>query len=90
MIIAMILYKLDAKIIDIVTAFLHGDLEEEIYMNCPEGIEHKEDEAVLLQQTIYGLVQSAHQFWKKLVKVLKSIGFEETDIDPCLLIKRKI
>ena len=88
LLVAMIIWKLDAKIIDIVTTFLHGDLEEEIYMDCPDGLDHEQDKALLLLQTIYGLVQSARQFWKKLVKVLLEIGFEETGIDPCLLIKK--
>ena len=88
MIATMMLMGLKAKIVDIETAFLHGNLEEEIYMDAPEGIGATEDEVVKLEQTIYGLVQSARQFWKKLRDVLKSIGFEGGDIDPCLLFKR--
>ena len=41
------------------TAFLHGDLKEQIYMDCPEGMEHKEDECLLLIKSIYGLVQAS-------------------------------
>ena len=80
--------KLKGKICDIETAFLHGDLEEEIYMEAPEGIGAKDDEVVKLEQTIYGLVQSARQFWKKLRNVLKTLGFGGGDIDPCLLYKK--
>ena len=60
----MMMMGLKAKIVDIKTAFLHGDLEEDIYMDAPEGIGATEDEVVKLKQTIYGLVQSAQQFWK--------------------------
>ena len=88
MIATMMMMGMKAKIVDIETAFLHGNLEEEIYMDAPEGIGASEDEVVKLEQTIYGLVQSARQFWKKLRDVLKSIGFEGGDIDPCLLFKR--
>ena len=35
LIISMLVWKLDAKIIDVSTEFLYGDLEEEIYMKCP-------------------------------------------------------
>ena len=35
--------------IDVETAFLNGDLEEEIYMDCPKRLDHEEDEVVLLQ-----------------------------------------
>ena len=62
MIAMMMSMGMKAKIVDIETAFLHGDLEEEIYMDAPEGIGATEDEVVKLEQTIYGLVQSARQF----------------------------
>ena len=80
--------KLKGKICDIETAFLHGDLEEEIYMEAPKGISADDDEVVKLEQTIYGLVQSARQFWKKLRDVLKTLRFGGGDIDPCLLYKK--
>jgi hypothetical protein len=63
-IIFMIVFGLDALIFDVMTAFLNGDLEEEIYMDCPEGLEQEDDECLLLLKTIYGLVQSSRQvFW---------------------------
>ncbi len=88
MLVCEIVYGLSAKIVDIETAFLHGDLEEEIYMECPEGLEHDDDECVLLQKTIYGLVQAARQFYKKILTVLKEIGFVQSLADPCLMVKR--
>ena len=40
-----------AKIANIKTAFLHGDLEEEIYMECPQGMTHaKKDDCVILNK----------------------------------------
>ena len=88
LIICIILMKLQAKIVDVETAFLHGDIDVEIYMNCPEGLEHTPDECVILNHTIYGLVQSARQFFKKLVKCLTDLGFVKGDVDPCLLTKK--
>ena len=76
-------------LVDVETAFLHGDLEEEIFMECPEGMKAGRDECLRLNKTIYGLVQSARQFFKKLTEVLKKIGFEGGDADPCLLTRRK-
>jgi hypothetical protein len=45
---------------DIKTAFLHGDLEEEIYMEQPEGGKEKGREkfVVRLNKTLYGLMQA--------------------------------
>ena len=56
----MLVRKLEAKIIDISTAFLYGDLEEEIYMKCEEV--HGEGEVLHLLHAIYGLMQAARSF----------------------------
>jgi hypothetical protein len=76
------------KIIDFKTALLHGDLKQEIYMDCPEGLESTPDDCALLQKTIYGLVQSTRQFFKKLIQVLKNIGFKGGSTNPCLMTKQ--
>ena len=66
---------------DIDNAFLNGDLEHEIYMKTPEGYDEvigedvdKED-CLILQKAIYGLVQVARQFWKKIVDKIQEGGF---------------
>jgi Reverse transcriptase (RNA-dependent DNA polymerase) len=85
MIVLQMIWKLSAKIIDVETAFLHGELDEEIYMDCPSGFDHKPGECLLLKKDLYGLVQSARQFFKKLVEVFKTIGFQQSKAEPCLL-----
>ena len=86
LLIVMLLKKYDGKIINIEVAFLHGKLEEEIYMDCPLGLEvAKEDECVRLLHTIYGLVQSSRLLWKKLVNVLKNMIFKGGYPNPCLM-----
>ena len=65
-----------AKLVDVSTAFLHGDLKDtEIYMDCPPGMKHKEDECLRLNKSIYGLVQSARAYWEKTCEVFEAIGF---------------
>ena len=87
----MFLKNYDGKRIDFEFAFLHGDLEEEIYMDCPQGLENtKEEEYVKLLHTIYGLFQSALQFWKKLVNGLKNMGFKGGYPDPYLMWRKMI
>ena len=86
LLILQIVYGLDAMLIDIETAFLNGDLVVEIYMNLPEGWEggNNATECIRLEKGMYGLVQSAHQWWRMLVNILKKIGFTGGIIDPCL------
>jgi hypothetical protein len=87
MLIAKLIWNLEASIVDVETAFLHGELQEEIYMNIPEGMSYDSKHWLLLTKTIYGLVQSAREFYKKLMATLKSIGFKGNKSDPCLLSK---
>jgi hypothetical protein len=82
-----IIKRLASEQIDVETAFLHGDLEELIYMLCPKGLECADDECLLLEKAIYGLVQAARQWYKKFVRMLRTIGFTPSLADPCLLSK---
>jgi Reverse transcriptase (RNA-dependent DNA polymerase) len=68
--------------------FLHGNLQEESYMNTPEGMNTKKNVCLKLKWNIYGLVQSAREFYKRLIGVPKGVGFVENKSDPCLLCKR--
>ena len=88
LLIMMISKGYDARIVDVETAFLHGDLDEEIYMNCPPGLSSKEDECLFLLKTIYGLVQAARQYYKKFTKALIEKGYEGGLVDPCLMMKK--
>jgi Reverse transcriptase (RNA-dependent DNA polymerase) len=59
-------------VMDVQGAFLHGEFEdgETIYMKVPQGFDRYYDakEYVLkLLKTLYGLIQAALAFWKKLV-----------------------
>jgi Reverse transcriptase (RNA-dependent DNA polymerase) len=56
MLISKLIWNLIACIIDLETAFLHGDLQEEIYMTIPEGMNSNPDDCLLLTKTIYGLI----------------------------------
>jgi hypothetical protein len=84
MLIAKLVWNMTCTVIDIETAFLHGDLDEEIYMEVPKGLEIKHNKKLMLKNTIYGLVQSARKFYEKLINVLKVIGFYGSKSDPCL------
>jgi hypothetical protein len=84
----MIAYALDVE-----TAFLHGKLEEEIFMNVPEGYSEDPDfiktKAMRLKKAIHGLVQAARQWWKKFNSEILKLGFKGNNIDPCLYFKKE-
>jgi hypothetical protein len=84
MLIAKLVWDITCAVVDIETAFLHGDLDEEIYMEVPKGLEIKDNKKLILRKTIYGLVQIARKFYEKLISVIKVIGFHESKSDPCL------
>ena len=70
--------------------FLHGNgtLSVEIYMNAPNGLHIEGNKCLCLRRTIHGLVQSAREFYKKLLCEHKDLGFLENKADCCLLSKR--
>ena len=83
---------------DIETAFLYGDLEEDLWMVLPDGYDmyyHEKHgkyldgtrQCLKLKKSLYGLVQAARQWWKKFKDVMKDIGYLLSDIDPCIFIK---
>ena len=59
LLITKLVWGLDAIIINMETAFLYGELKEEIYMELPKGMTGWTDECLLLLKSIYGLVQVA-------------------------------
>jgi Reverse transcriptase (RNA-dependent DNA polymerase) len=69
------------------TAFLHGDLDEVIYMDCPKGLEHEESECLILEKSLYGLVQASNRYKKKFTEELNGLGFNARPSDPCLFMR---
>src|SRR6266481_391516 len=69
---------------DVKTAYLHGDLDEEIYIQQPEGFEDGTRRVWRLIKSLYGLKQAGLCWFKKLRGELLKFGFEQTYVDPCL------
>ena len=69
--------------VDVKTAFLYGKLDEEIYMQQPEGFKLKgqETKVLCLLRAIYGLKQAALAWWKELESSMKRLGFQHTASD---------
>ena len=73
----------DIKSLDIKTAYLYGELDEEIYMEQPKGYIKKgqEEKVCRLLKSLYRLKQSALQWNKELHKSLLTLGFTCTRSD---------
>ena len=76
------------KEIDIKAAFLEADMDKNIYIEWPDGVQdynykNKKDitkYCILLEKAMYGTVQAALQWFKKLVKSLKIVGLEQSKV----------
>ena len=83
----------NVKQMDVSTAFLHAEVEEDLYMKQPEGFEIQgEDGSTLvckLKKSLYGLKQAGRNWNKTLDLYLKKYGFIASKVDPCLYILRK-
>ncbi|KAL2238396.1 UNVERIFIED_CONTAM: Retrovirus-related Pol polyprotein from transposon TNT 1-94 [Sesamum indicum] len=82
-------YNWNLKQMDVKTAFLHGDLDEHIYMNQPVGFidKIKSDYVCLLNKSLYGLKQSPRQWNKKFDSFMLSLDFKKSHYDHCLYFK---
>lgn len=85
------------EVIDVEAAFLEADMDENIYIEWPDGVrehnyENEEDigkYCIQLKKAMYGTVQAALQWFKKLVKSLKIVGLEQSKVDPCIFYVKK-
>ena len=82
-------YDLELEQLDVKTAFLHGELEEEIYMQQPEGFvpKGKEELVCKLKKSLYGLKQAPRQWYKKFDSFMSSHQFIRCDFDHCVYFK---
>ncbi|KAK4286227.1 hypothetical protein QN277_002813 [Acacia crassicarpa] len=74
---------------DVKTAFLNGELEEEIYLEQPEGfvVSGQERKVCRLIKSLYGLKQAPKQWHAKFDEVILSNGFSINKCDKCVYIR---
>ncbi|KAG8480232.1 hypothetical protein CXB51_024818 [Gossypium anomalum] len=84
------MHDLELEQLDVKTAFLHGELEEDIYMQQPEGfiVSEKEDYICLLRKSLYGLKQSPRQWYKRFDSFMTSHDFKRSSLDSCVYFKK--
>ena len=81
---------LEVEQLDVKTTFLHGDLEEEIYMQQPEGFVEKGKEHLVcrLKKSLYGLKQAPRQWYQKFNSFMTDQGYHKTKADHCVFVKK--
>ncbi|CAH9113366.1 unnamed protein product [Cuscuta europaea] len=81
---------LEVEQMDVKTAFLHGDLDKEIYMEQHEGFQVKGKEGYVcrLQKSLYGLKQAPRQWYKKFESVMGEQHYRKTTSDHCVFFQR--
>jgi hypothetical protein len=79
------LHQLDVK-----NAFLHGDLQEEIYMHISSSFETNQTKTKLLRlyRSLYGLNQSPRAWFDRFRKYVLHVGYNQSNADHTLFYKR--
>jgi len=82
-------WDLHLEQMDVKIAFLHGDLEEQIYMQQPEGFSQPGHEHLVcrLKKSLYGLKQSPRQWYKRFDSYMIQIGYKSCEYDCCVYVK---
>lgn len=77
---------LEIEQFDVKTAFLYGELFEEIYMEVPEGVQADSSKVCKLNKSLYGLKQSSRCWNKKFTSFLVTYGFKPCHADSCVFV----
>ncbi|GKA00227.1 putative ribonuclease H-like domain-containing protein [Tanacetum coccineum] len=82
----MVVYQMDVK-----TAFLNGNLREEVYVSQPDGFvdPDKPNYVYKLKKALYGLKQAPRAWYDMLSSFLISNDFSKGSVDPTLFIRRE-
>lgn len=80
---------LEIEQLDVKAAFLHGYLDEEIYMEHQEGfiVTGREDFVCKMNKSIYGFKQVSRQWYKKFDFFMTDREYAMTDSDHCVYVK---
>ena len=74
---------------DVKTAFLNGVIEEELYIEQPQGfeVEDRQTHVCKLKKALYGLKQAPRAWYGKIDSFLTSLDFTKSKFDPNLYFK---
>jgi hypothetical protein len=89
MLFVVVAFYIEVERMDVKTTFLHGDLEEEIYMQQPKGfvVKGKKELVCKLKMSLYGLKQSPRMWYQKFDTYILGLGFTRRKEDHCVYFK---
>ena len=87
---------LDMRLMDVITAYLYGLLENDIYMKVPEGFQLSQVNtsqprnmySIKLRRSLYGLKQYERMWYNRLSEYLIKDGYINNPICPCVFINK--
>lgn len=74
---------------DVVNAFVHAPIDQDIFMRMPDGY-RKKNTILLLNKALYGLRISPLLWQREFMKTLAEIGYTQVPHEPCAFIKKGI
>jgi hypothetical protein len=83
-----VLFGLEVEQMDIKTAFLNADIEEDIYLEMPDGVSVSKNRVLKLRKALYGIKQAPKAWNDNIDAFLRSLGFVPCIKDPCIYVKR--
>jgi hypothetical protein len=81
-------YDLELDQMDVSTAYLNGEILEELYLAPPDGVQIKPGHCWRLKKSLYGLKQAGRTWNTTLDKALGDLGFARLDAETCLYVFR--
>lgn len=83
-------FDLEVEQMDVKTTFLHGDLEEEIYMKQPQGfvVKGKKELVCKLKKSLYGMKQPPRMWYQKFDTNILELRFVRSMADHCVYSKQ--
>ncbi|GJT57363.1 retrovirus-related pol polyprotein from transposon TNT 1-94 [Tanacetum coccineum] len=84
------LQDLELEQLDVKTAFLHGHLKEEIYIEQSKSfkVPGREDHVCKLKKSLYGLKQSPRQWYESFDSFVISHGYDHYSYDECVYLRK--
>ncbi len=79
--------NLEIHQLDVDSAFFNADLEENVYMKPPPGMDLKSGYCLKVLKSLNELKQAPRNWNKNIVDHIRSIGFAQSVLDNCLFVK---